>query len=81
MVDCPGEGAGGGKCYQYRDENATAWSIFPGKIVGFEFWPGAEYGIRVREDRIANPPPGGPDVIWTLLRGLYKQNPVTAPTP
>jgi len=80
MVDCPGEGAGGGRCYLVKEEEESDWTVFPGDIEGFEYWPGAEYVMVIREDKIANPPPGGPDVIWTLLKGLYKSNVPVTPT-
>jgi hypothetical protein len=80
MVDCTGEGAGSGKCYLVQEEGATEWTVFPGRIEGFEFWPGAEYVIVIREDQISNPPPGGSDVVWTIVKGLFQINVPRTPT-
>jgi hypothetical protein len=80
MVACSGEGAGSGRCYQVKEEGANEWTVFPGRIEGFEYWPGAEYVMIIREDKIANPPPGGSDVMWTIVKGLYKSNVPQTPT-
>jgi hypothetical protein len=72
MAACPGNSRA--KCYQVRREGSSEWNVFPAPIQGFDFWPGSEYVIVVREDKVANPPPGSPDVLWTIVKGLYKIN-------
>lgn len=80
MVDCSaaeaasGSGAPRGQCYLVKEKGQSEWTVFRGTIQGFQFWPGAEYVMVVREDRIADAPQGGPGVVWTVVKGLYKNN-------
>lgn len=46
------------------------WQPLFGEIAGFEAKPGIRYRLRVRKDRIDNPPADAPDTSYTLLRVL-----------
>jgi hypothetical protein len=47
-----------------------AWRPLFAGIVGFEHQPGKQYTLRVRKDKIQNPPADAPDTRYTLLKVL-----------
>lgn len=62
-------------CYLYREDPAQGWLITPLTIYDFEFWQGSEFQLLIRQDEVANPLPGKPGYIWTLVKGLARQAP------
>jgi hypothetical protein len=46
------------------------WAPFFGSIGGFTFVPGQRYTLRVRKDKLDNPPADAPDTTYTLLKVL-----------
>lgn len=73
MVPCPGQSSR--QCYVYKEQAQDNWTIFPGIFQAYDFWPGSEVQAVVREDQVSNPPPGGSDILWTLVKGLTSQPP------
>lgn len=46
------------------------WVPLFGQIEGFAYVPGKRYTLRVRKDRVDNPPADAPDTTYTLLKVL-----------
>lgn len=65
-------------CFLYKGEKQENWLIFSGIFIGFDYWPGSEYEVVLREDTITNPTPGRSALLWTLLEGLTKKTPSSA---
>lgn len=57
---------GSTKCLQVRDSKDKPWTLLQSPIVGFVYVPGIEYRLRIKEDHVAHPATGTPDVIWYL---------------
>ena len=66
MVDCPGASPSAPKCLQIREDKTAPWDTYNGKIVDFTPVPGIAYRLRVKEEKIANPPAGEPDRLYFL---------------
>ena len=47
------------------------WTPFFGSIVGFTHEPGTRYTLRVRKDKLDNPPADAPGTTYTLLKILH----------
>lgn len=65
-------------CLQVKESEAGEWRLFYGAIEGFKFEPGNRYKLKIREERIANPPADSSDRKWILVEILKKtpdQNP------
>ncbi len=54
------------KCLEVRDSKDAPWRLHYTGIVGFEHVPGIEYRLRIKEDRIANPPADSSSLVWYL---------------
>lgn len=52
--------------------DAQNWSMFYSKINGFDYEPGYEYVLDVKEERIENPPADGSSVSYTLVKQISK---------
>ncbi|PUE11089.1 hypothetical protein B9Z51_01830 [Limnohabitans sp. T6-5] len=48
----------------------TKWEPLHGEIAGFKPVPGVRHTLRVRQDKLENPPADAPDTTYTLLRTL-----------
>jgi heat shock protein HslJ len=62
--DCQGVAAK--QCLQIREAKDQPWTLNYTDIVGFEYVPGIEYRLRIKEDRVAHPAADAPSVIWFL---------------
>ena len=69
------------ECLQVRESPDLAWQYFYSEIEGFTFEPGFDYELRVREEKVANPPADGSSLRWTLVRVVSKQAVASAQTP
>jgi hypothetical protein len=69
------------ECLQVREAADRPWQYFYSDIEGFTFEPGFDYELRVREEKVANPPADGSSLRWTLVRVVSKQAVASAPTP
>ena len=69
----PCTGVGPMQCLQVRDSPDRPWQFFYSEIEGFTHEPGFDYELRVREEKVANPPADGSSLRWTLLRVVSKQ--------
>ena len=66
------------ECLQVRESADRPWQYFYSEIEGFTFEPGYRYELRVREEKVANPPADGSSLRWTLVKVVSKQ---AAPPP
>jgi heat shock protein HslJ len=54
------------KCLQVRDSKDKPWTLLPSAIIGFDYIPGIEYRLRIKEDQVEHPAAGSPKAIWYL---------------
>lgn len=74
----PCTGVGPMQCLQVRESVDRPWQYFYSEIEGFTHEPGYAYELRVREEKVANPPADGSSLRWQLLEVVSK---VRNPTP
>jgi len=77
----PCTGVGPMECLQVREAVDRPWQYFYSEIEGFTFEPGFDYELRVREQKLANPPADGSSLRWTLVRMVSKKAVPAAPVP
>lgn len=62
------------QCLMVRERIAgqppKKWSPFFGSITGFTHVQGQRYKLRIRKDKLDNPPADAPDTSYTLLKVL-----------
>jgi heat shock protein HslJ len=71
LVDC--EGVAPQKCMLVKEDAKDDWTLFYDQVQGFEYEPGFEYELVVREDRIENPPADASSIQWTLVEVVSKE--------
>jgi heat shock protein HslJ len=54
------------KCLQIRESKAEPWTPLYWGIEGFEYVPGIEYRLRIKEDQVPRPVPDQASVVWYL---------------
>jgi heat shock protein HslJ len=54
------------KCLQIRESKAAPWTLLYWGIEGFEYVPGIEYRLRIKEDQVPRPVPDRASVVWYL---------------
>lgn len=77
LVDCVGVGPQ--KCMQVKSAPGDEYSMFYDTIEGFDFEPGYEYELLVREEQVENPPADASSLRWVLVSQLSKE-PVSGST-
>ncbi|WP_027381703.1 DUF4377 domain-containing protein [Chryseobacterium daeguense] len=60
------------KCLQIKEKPTDNWTIFYSNIAGFTYEPGFEYVLKVRTEKIANPPADGSSISYTLVKQVSK---------
>jgi len=71
MVDCVGVAPQ--KCYKVKENPDDDWSFFYSQIVDFDYQPGYEYELLVREEKVENPPADGSSLRWTLIKVINRK--------
>ncbi|WP_051710323.1 META and DUF4377 domain-containing protein [Andreprevotia chitinilytica] len=66
-------GVGKMECLQVRETADAPWTLLYQQIEGFEPQAGVSYRLRVREDRVANPPADAPATRLVLIETLESQ--------
>ncbi len=66
------------QCLQVREASDRPWQYFYSEIEGFTHEPGYAYELRVREEKVADPPADGSSLRWQLLEVVSK---VRIPSP
>jgi hypothetical protein len=69
------------ECLQVRESPDLPWQYFYSEIEGFTFEPGFDYELRVREEKVANPPADGSSLRWTLVKVVSKRAALPTPAP
>ncbi len=70
----PCTGVVNAQCLQVRElaPKKKKWTTLHGSIDGFEPEPGVRYSLRVRKDRLDNPPADAPNLKYTLLKVIQR---------
>ncbi|KMQ69055.1 hypothetical protein ACM39_06455 [Chryseobacterium sp. FH2] len=69
-ADCTG--AAPMKCLQVKETSTAEWTNFYTNIEGFTYEPGYEYVLKVKTEKIKNPPADGSSIKYTLIRQVSK---------
>ena len=77
----PCTGVGPMECLQVREAADRPWQYFYSEIEGFSYEPGFDYELRVREEKVANPPADGSSLRWTLVKVVSKRAALRTPAP
>lgn len=70
-LDCSA-GAGRMKCMQVKENASDNWTNFYSNIEGFTYEPGYEYVLKVKTEKIANPPADASSIKYTLVEQVSK---------
>ena len=70
LVDC--EGAGAQKCLLVKENPDEEFSLFYDQIEGFDYEEGYEYELRIREEKVQDPPADASAIKWTLVEVVSK---------
>lgn len=60
------------KCLQIKENTSDKWSNFYSNIEGFTYEPGFEYVLKVKTEKIDNPPADGSSIKYTLVKQISK---------
>ncbi|MDH6254227.1 hypothetical protein M2347_003954 [Chryseobacterium sp. H1D6B] len=60
------------KCLQVKEKASENWTNFYTNIDGFTYEPGYEYVLKVKTEKIANPPADGSSIKYTLIKQVSK---------
>ncbi|WP_083506393.1 DUF4377 domain-containing protein [Chryseobacterium aquaticum] len=69
-VDCTGVAPM--KCLQVKEKETDQWENFYSNIEGFTYEPGFEYELKVKTEKIENPPMDGSSIKYTLIKQVSK---------
>lgn len=69
-VDCTGVAPM--KCLQVKEKETDNWENFYSNIEGFIYEPGFEYVLKVKTEKIENPPMDGSSIRYTLIKQVSK---------
>jgi len=60
------------KCLQVKEKESDKWENFYNNIEGFTYEPGFEYVLKVKTEKIENPPMDGSSIKYTLVQQVSK---------
>ncbi|GAA5082670.1 hypothetical protein GCM10023210_00280 [Chryseobacterium ginsengisoli] len=60
------------KCLQVKENSSGEWTNFYSNIEGFTYEPGYEYVLKVKTEKIENPPADGSSIKYTLVKQVSK---------
>ncbi len=60
------------KCLQVKENASGNWTNFYSNIEGFTYEPGYEYVLKVKTEKIENPPADGSSIKYTLVKQVSK---------
>lgn len=69
-ADCTGVGPM--KCLQVKETPSGEWTNFYTNIDGFTYEPGYEYVLKVKTEKIENPPADASSIKYTLIKQVSK---------
>lgn len=73
LVEC--EGAGPQQCMLVKENPEDEYQLFYDRIEGFNYLPGYEYKLKIREEQVENPPADASSIRWVLVDVLEKNTP------
>ncbi|QQY34713.1 DUF4377 domain-containing protein [Chryseobacterium gleum] len=60
------------KCLQVKENDSENWTNFYSSIEGFTYEPGYEYVLKVKTEKIENPPADASSIRYTLVEQVSK---------
>lgn len=60
------------KCLQVKEKASDSWQNFYTNIEGFTYEPGYEYVLKVKTEKIENPPMDASSIKYTLIKQVSK---------
>lgn len=60
------------KCLQVKETPSSNWTNFYSNIEGFTYEPGYEYVLKVKTEKIENPPADGSSIKYILVKQVSK---------
>jgi hypothetical protein len=60
------------KCLQVKEKQSESWTNFYSNIEGFTYEPGYEYILKVKTEKIVNPPADASSIKYTLIKQVSK---------
>lgn len=60
------------KCLQVKEKGSEDWQNFYSNIEGFTYQPGFEYTLKVRTEKIENPPADASSIRYILVKEVSK---------
>ncbi|HJD75041.1 MAG TPA: DUF4377 domain-containing protein [Bacteroides reticulotermitis] len=70
-ADCVGVGPQ--KCLLVKKGNATEWEYFYSNIEGFQYEPGYEFVLKVKEEKLENVPADASSIKYVLVKQISKE--------
>lgn len=71
LADCEAEGPR--KCLQVRESESDEWTLFYSNIEGFDYEEGTRYELRVRVEKVDDPPADGSSLRYVLLEVVSEE--------
>ncbi|WP_426478981.1 DUF4377 domain-containing protein [Chryseobacterium sp. CBSDS_008] len=60
------------KCLQVKENASESWTNFYSNIEGFTYEPGYEYVLKVKTEKVDNPPADASSIKYTLVEQVSK---------
>ncbi|SDR03685.1 protein of unknown function [Chryseobacterium soldanellicola] len=60
------------KCLQVKENQTGNWTNFYSNIEGFTYEPGYEYVLKVKTEKVENPPADGSSIKYILVKQVSK---------
>lgn len=70
LADCVGVAPM--KCMKVKQDPNANWEYFYGVIQGFDYQPGYQYTLKVKQFNVANPPADGSSIRYELVEIVNK---------
>ncbi len=67
------QGVGPQWCYQIKENGEKDWTFFYDEIEGFNFEWGTNYILKIKKEKIENPPADGSSLKWVLASIVKKE--------
>lgn len=66
-------GVGVQQCMLVKSIVSQPWEFFYGNIEGFDYEPGYEYVLKVKKEKVENPPQDASSIKYTLVKMVSKE--------
>lgn len=60
------------KCLQVKEKESDSWENFYSNIEGFTYQPGFEYKLKIKTEKIENPPADKSSIKYILVKEISK---------